>query len=229
MRFPKLPREAGLGVGAAGVGLAGGLAYKHWATKRYGGEANQLVKEAKRAAVAGDARTACARYEQCLELVRSKGGAHQRYGEATATLTRAAANACEDAGERSRAEALWTAALESTPPRHRSRAVAYDRLASLATDRGAVKEALALRAKAVGALATPDQIKNATVDPDVAFELAGIMHNYATLFYEVGDANAATKTLDQAHRVCGLVPDAVAQHECSQRCDALRRLIVTEG
>ena len=98
MRLPTLPREAGLWVGAACAGLAGGLAYKHWATKKYGGEANRLVAEAKRAAVAGDASTACARYEECLELVRARGGAHQRFGEATATLARAAANACEDAG-----------------------------------------------------------------------------------------------------------------------------------
>ena len=40
MRLPTLPREAGLWVAAACTGLAGGLAYKHWATKKYGGEAN---------------------------------------------------------------------------------------------------------------------------------------------------------------------------------------------
>ena len=80
-------------------------------------------------------------------------------------------------------------------------AVAYDRLASLAQDRGAVQEALALRAKAVGALATPTQIAEASLDPAVAYELAGVMHNYATLFCEVGDTSAATKTLDQTHRV----------------------------
>ena len=67
----RLPPEAGLWVGAACAGLAGGLAYKHWATKKYGGEANRLVAEAKRAAVAGDASTACVRYEECLELVRT--------------------------------------------------------------------------------------------------------------------------------------------------------------
>ena len=111
-RLDTLPREAGLWVAAACTGLAGGLAYKHWATKKYGGEANRLVAEAKRAAVAGDASTACARYEECLKLVRSRGGAHQRFGEATATLARAAANACEDAGERRRAEALWRSALD---------------------------------------------------------------------------------------------------------------------
>ena len=228
MRLPTLPREAGLWVAAACTGLAGGLAYKHWATKKYGGEANRLVAEAKRAAVAGDASTACARYEECLELVRTRGGAHQRFGEATATLARAAANACEDAGERRRAEALWHSALESSPPRHRSRAVAYDRLASLAQDRGAVQEALALRAKAVGALATPTQIAEASLDPAVAYELAGVMHNYATLFCEAGDTSAATKTLDQTHRVCGVVPDATEQDECRRRCDALRRHIVKE-
>ena len=94
MRMPRLPREAGLWVGAACAGLAGGLAYKHWATKEYGGQANRLVAEAKRAATAGDNATACARYEECLELVRTRGGAHQRFGEATATLARAVANAC---------------------------------------------------------------------------------------------------------------------------------------
>ena len=127
------------------------------------------------------------------------------------------------------AAALAASALESTPPRHRSRAVAYDRLASLAQDRGAVQEALALRAKAVGALATPTQIAEASLDPAVAYELAGVMHNYATLFCEVGDTSAATKTLDQTHRVCGVVPDAAEQEDCRRRCDALRRHIVKEG
>ena len=63
----------------------------------------------------------------------------------------------------------------------------------------------------------------------VAFELAGVMHNYAALFCEVGDTSAATKTLDQTHRVCGVVPDAMEQDECRARCDALRRHIAKEA
>ena len=98
-RRDTLPREAGLWVGAACAGLAGGLAYKHWATKEYGGQANRLVAEAKRAATAGDNATACARYEQCLERVRTRGGAHQRFGEATAVRARAAASAALRLGD----------------------------------------------------------------------------------------------------------------------------------
>ena len=88
---------------------------------------------------------------------------------------------------------------------------------------------MALRAKAVGALATPTQIAEASLDPAGAYELAGIMHNFATGFVEAGDPTAATKTLDQTHRVCGVVPDAAEQDECRARCDALRRHIVKEG
>ena len=74
----------------------------------------------------------------------------------------------------------------------------------------------------------PTQIAEASLDPAVAYELAGVMHNYATLFCEAGDTSAATKTLDQTQRVCGVVPNAAEQDECRRRCDALRRHIVKE-
>ena len=95
--------------------------------------------------------------------------------------------------------------------------------------RGANDEALELYASAVGALATPAEIK--TLAPSlrsrgVARDLAGVMHNFATCLYEAsGDATAALQTLDQAAGVCGLVDDDAARDDCERRVDELRRYL----
>ena len=123
----------------------GARRYKAWATTTYGGEASNLIREAKAAETAGEPGIACDRYAACLKLVQAKGGAHQKHRPATAALARRAAGACEDAAaaaadldaraRRDQAEELWRAAVVATPPGDTQRGTALDRLASLARDR----------------------------------------------------------------------------------------------
>lgn len=233
-----LRREAALWFGAACAGLAGGLGYKEWATRRYGGEASELLAAARAHRASGDAAGAAAKLAACHALVAEKGGAHQRTNAHSAALARAAADAYEDAAavttdaaraaaHAAAAEAHWRASLDVAPPRHPLRAVALDRLAGYAQGRGETRAALELYARAVRALASPQEISTAADtlrDRGTAGELAGVMHNFATCLYEDGggDPTAAIRVCDQAVTVCDLLADADARTKCAARVRDLR-------
>ena len=116
-------REAAGFAIAASVGLGLGLAYKDYATKKYGGDAKALLAEAKALRAAQQPAAAALKMRECLDLVEAKGGAHQRRTEHTAQLARALAATLEEAAEDAtrprraaylaEAEAAWTTALEA--------------------------------------------------------------------------------------------------------------------
>ena len=234
-------REAAGFAIAASVGLGLGVAYKDYATKKYGGDAKALLAEAKALRAAQQPAAAALKMRECLDLVEAKGGAHQRRTEHTAQLARALAATLEEAAEDAtrprraaylaEAEAAWTTALEAAPPRHALRAVALDRLASYAQSRGDHAAAKPLYARAVRALATPEEI-NAGADSlkGHALDLAAIMANFAGCIYEdAGDGAAALKVLDQSTKVCRVVADPEARWDCEARVRELRAHIAAQG
>lgn len=229
-------REAGLWAGAAVTGLGGGLAYKQWATKNYGGAAKDLLAEAKELRATAQPALAAWKFRECLDLVEAHGGAYQRQTAHTAMLAQAVATTLEEAaeaeapGSRRRAEYLadseahWQKAVDAAPPRHELRAVALDRLASYAQERGDLSRAGSLYSQAVRTLASPEEIdKGAESLRGNAMELAGIMHNFATCIYEEsGDRHKAYLVLDQTNKVCGVVEDAARRADCEARVQELR-------
>jgi len=231
----KWQSEVALWAAAAGVGLAGGVGYKIWAQKKYGGAADGLLQEAREARKRGDAASTARALDSTLDLITSKGGmGSSKNRKSTAVVAAAAAEAHEDAArqcwdstEKQRhlaaAETQWRQALRLQTGEER--AVSLDRLASLAQSRGDGAAAAALYEGAVEALATPAQLQAlgagdaATIS--APFELAGILHNCASNQVELGETLQAKQILGKATILCDHVSQPQKRADCTSRLSRL--------
>ena len=218
--------ELGLWIGGCAVVGGGVLAYDQ-IHRRQRSELEKKLEAARAAAHHGDHARAAKVLRECSEAMGSRAT-----DRAKTVVAIEAADAYEETGATVEAErSIERALIGGQPPddadveAKRRRAVLLDRLGSLHQTRGDIQKASELYREAVLVLTRGTNLlegDNTRLRP-VAFDLAGIMHNYATCdFQRTGDAQRAITVLDQARSFCDLVHDNQKRDVCIQNVDGLR-------
>ena len=225
-------REVVFWVGACAVAAGGVVLFEQQRTRRERSEVGRKLDAGRAATQRGDHETAAKTLTEASAIM---GRATSR-AKAVVTLEAADANervALETADpvRLSKAEEILEKSLTDVPgtdlEAQRARAVVLDRLASLAQTRGDLARAASLYRDAVGTFG--DDLNGDKVSPrltPVAFDLAGILHNFATCDYQqTGKHQRALTVLDQAAKFCDAVPDPGKRDTCSTNITDMRYYI----